>query len=313
MKKMILALTAFALLAALPSAPALAQEQPARDRGGDSAPSPPPPPPPPSASAPSAPSASSGGGDHGGFRGGRGGDDGGGFRGARGGRNGSGDTRSAAPRGRVEPSHVGGSVEGADRSENRGSPNYSRPRGDRTVVGEAVPRGTVPTRGRPGSGGGGTSYIFDPYYGYYGGGYGGWYGGSRYNYLNHYGWPYYWGAFGLGYFYYDPFWWSYPYYGGYAGMPPDYAGYGGYSGGGGYVAETGGLRLKVKPRHAKVYVNGYFEGYVDNFDGILQKMKLRPGPNRIEVRADGFEPIVFDVNSFPGETITYKADMRPMP
>jgi hypothetical protein len=69
----------------------------------------------------------------------------------------------------------------------------------------------------------------------------------------------------------------------------------------------------VPVRDAEVLVDGYFVGTVDNFDGRLQQANLEAGPHRIEVRRDGFEPISFDVNVLPGRTITYRANMRPLP
>ena len=39
----------------------------------------------------------------------------------------------------------------------------------------------------------------------------------------------------------------------------------------------GSLRLKVKPREASVYVDGYFAGRVDDFDGMFQRLQDRIG------------------------------------
>ena len=39
-------------------------------------------------------------------------------------------------------------------------------------------------------------------------------------------------------------------------------------------------------------------------------LDLEPGPHRIEIRADGFEPVAFDVNVEPGRTITYRTELR---
>ena len=60
-----------------------------------------------------------------------------------------------------------------------------------------------------------------------------------------------------------------------------YGGYPGYYGGSysGYTSsyrDTGGLRLKVKPRDAQVLVDGYFVGTVDDFDGVFQRLDLPP-------------------------------------
>ena len=112
-------------------------------------------------------------------------------------------------------------------------------------------------------------------------------GGRYYSpYYNGFGYPY-----GYGY--------GYPYYGG---------GYYGYYGGS--YAYTGSVRLKVKPRHAEVLVDGYYVGTVDNFDGTFQSLKLEPGAASIEVRAEGFDDLRLDVMILAGRKITYEENMR---
>ncbi len=95
---------------------------------------------------------------------------------------------------------------------------------------------------------------------------------------------------------------------------------GGYGGGGYYGGsgsssnyargETGSLRLKIKPREAQVFVDGYFVGDVDNFDGMFQKLGIDAGGHRIEIRAEGYEPIQFEVLLTPGEAVTYKGELK---
>jgi hypothetical protein len=142
---------------------------------------------------------------------------------------------------------------------------------------------------RPGSGG---PILIDPdgYYGWYYGGF--------------YPWGY--GGFGLGgyYGYYDP--WFVPWYGGYSG-------YYGYGAAPPYYGFGGKLRLKVKPTHAVVYVDGYFVGEVDEFDGIFQRLDLEPGPHRIEIRADGYETLSFDVRILPDRSTTYEGTLDRIP
>jgi hypothetical protein len=101
---------------------------------------------------------------------------------------------------------------------------------------------------------------------------------------------------------------------------PGYSRYGygyGYAPPPGYYAfvpghSYGGVRIDLPQRDAQVYVGGYFVGIVDEFDGVFQQLNLEAGPHRIEVRADGYEPIVFDIRVQPGRTITYRASMRPL-
>ncbi len=73
------------------------------------------------------------------------------------------------------------------------------------------------------------------------------------------------------------------------------------------------MRLKVTERDAEVYVDGYYAGIVDDFDGIWQQLRLDDGGYRIEIRKPGFETLVFDVRVQPGRTITYRGQMQPEP
>lgn len=180
-------------------------------------------------------------------------------------------------------------------------PAYSRPRDGRTQTGGAAER----TFGIPSNGH--VYYpIYDPYY----------YSGF-YNPFYSYGYPYasYWMpgfGYGFGYFGYDPFLFGGyydPYYAGYGG------GYGQSSGGygtGAYRGAVGALRLKVKPVNAQVYIDGYYVGVVDSFDGTFQRLEIEAGSHRVEVRAEGFTPVQFDVLVTPGETITYKGQLQPI-
>jgi hypothetical protein len=111
--------------------------------------------------------------------------------------------------------------------------------------------------------------------------------------------PYGYGAFGLGYFYYDPYVWSPRWY------------YNGYNYGYGYGYAVGEIRLDVRPRHAEVYVDGYYAGIVDDYDGVLQSLRLEEGPYRIEIVAPGYEPLEFDVRIQPGRKIRYRGDLLP--
>ena len=141
--------------------------------------------------------------------------------------------------------------------------------------------------------------------------------GSHPGYYGNYGW----GMFGFGYSYlYDPFWLSYggyPDYGygyGYGGGYGDDYGLGyGWGTGSGYASPQrlmGSLKLKVKPAQATVYVDGYYSGRVDDFDGTLQKLRLEPGPHRIEISALGFKSISFEVNIRAGESINFQGELE---
>lgn len=179
-----------------------------------------------------------------------------------------------------------------------------RDRGDNPAVGRAVPRDSRPApapappsragRNDPRYRSGGNVYGAPRSYNYY-------YYPRRY-------YPYGYGAFGLGYFYYDPYTW----------YPP--SSYSGYYGGGGYYDpfygdsffhDIGELRISVSPRYADVYVDGYFSGRVDDYDGTFQALKLEAGAHHIQISAPGFAPLDFDVRIEPGRKITYRGTLQP--
>lgn len=71
----------------------------------------------------------------------------------------------------------------------------------------------------------------------------------------------------------------------------------------------GDVRLMVQPRDAAVYVDGYYAGVVDNFDGVFQRLTLEVGPHTIEIEAPGLDSQVFDVYVDPLRTTTIRTDL----
>jgi PEGA domain-containing protein len=67
---------------------------------------------------------------------------------------------------------------------------------------------------------------------------------------------------------------------------------------------TGRLRLDVQPGGAlQLYVDGYYVGTAVDFQSELE---LAAGPHKIEIRAPGYETLVFDVTIAPNRSITYR-------
>jgi hypothetical protein len=73
----------------------------------------------------------------------------------------------------------------------------------------------------------------------------------------------------------------------------------------------GDVRLEVRPREAAVYVDGYYAGIVDDFDGVFQRLTLEAGPHRIEIELPGFETRGFDVMVDPTRTVDVREDLFP--
>ena len=74
-----------------------------------------------------------------------------------------------------------------------------------------------------------------------------------------------------------------------------------------------GVGRGLDERDAEVYVDGYYAGVVNDFDGIWQQLRLDDGGYRVEIRKPGFETLVFDVRVQPGRTITYRGQMQTVP
>ena len=60
-----------------------------------------------------------------------------------------------------------------------------------------------------------------------------------------------------------------------------------------------------------VYVDGYFAGTVNDFDGFSQALRLEEGPYTIEIRAPGYAPRSINVRIQPGRKITFEGDLKP--
>ena len=73
----------------------------------------------------------------------------------------------------------------------------------------------------------------------------------------------------------------------------------------------GDVRLQVRPREAQVFVDGYYAGIVDDFDGVFQRLTLTVGPHEIEIEAPGLEPQVYNVMVDPARTVDIRGDLYP--
>ena len=97
----------------------------------------------------------------------------------------------------------------------------------------------------------------------------------------------------------------------YFGRPYNYGRPGYYGGSGyGYYAlpsgfAYGSLRIVDAPRYAPVFVDGYYAGEVDDYDGIFQRLNLEPGRHLVEIDVyPGAPPLEYDVFVEPGRTVT---------
>ena len=229
-----------------------------------------------------------------------------------------GSARATAPRGAPASAPSGarsaprnGSPERATGATQRTyTGGYARPRDGRFVTGTAVPRGSVhPVP---------PIYVYPPSWGSPGWGWGsvGWWG------LPGWGWGWGWPGWGWGWGWGWPGWgwgsvgWGLPGWGWGWGSPGwgwDPSSTSVYVTGSGYAgAYAGGVRLRVRPRDAQVFVDGYYVGIVDEFDGNFQQLRLEEGPHVIEVKKEGFAPLEFKVRVTFDHTIKLQGELTPL-
>jgi len=124
-------------------------------------------------------------------------------------------------------------------------------------------------------------------------------GFSYHHPTNHYYRSYYYRPYAYWNWYGAPYW--YPYY-----RPYYYRPYGS-----GYYYGYGEIRLEIKPKTAKVYVDGDYVGILDDFDSWHQRLDIEPGKHRIVVRESGFAPYVETIRVLPGRNYHIKQQMQP--
>jgi PEGA domain len=117
--------------------------------------------------------------------------------------------------------------------------------------------------------------------------------GGGYYYRPYY--PYYYNAF------FDP-WYGYQYP--YPPYPYPYA-YRAYE-------PDASVRLEVKPKQAEVYVDGYYAGIVDDFDGTFQRLHVPPGDHEIELWLDGYRTVRQRVHLQQDNTFRIKYEMEKL-
>ena len=108
-----------------------------------------------------------------------------------------------------------------------------------------------------------------------------------------------------GYFgplWYDP-WWGYGFY-----QPGPYPyppyGYG--------RNPEAALRLDVQPKDAAVYVDGYYVGIVDDFNGVFQRLHVAPGEHDLTLYRDGYRTVAQHLYVTPDSTFKVKYRMQPL-
>lgn len=88
------------------------------------------------------------------------------------------------------------------------------------------------------------------------------------------------------------------------GYPPPYA----YR----YGGSESDLRLAVTPREASVYIDGYFAGHVDDYDGMFQRLHVEPGAHEITIHLKGYRSLREKMYLSPNATRKISGKLEPL-
>ena len=61
----------------------------------------------------------------------------------------------------------------------------------------------------------------------------------------------------------------------------------------------------------RLSVDGFYVGMVSQFASTAQPLTLAPGRHHVDVSADGYQSLTFDVNVAPGQVLPYQATLQP--
>ena len=104
----------------------------------------------------------------------------------------------------------------------------------------------------------------------------------------------------VGGYFYDPFYGPYPWW------PPDAYPYRYYP----MFDDRAEVRVLVTPKEAAVYIDGYYAGVVDDFDGFFQRLPMTPGPHEIAVYLAGYRTLRQQLYLGPNSTYSLRSTME---
>jgi hypothetical protein len=73
------------------------------------------------------------------------------------------------------------------------------------------------------------------------------------------------------------------------------------------------VRVQVSPREAQVYVDGYYVGIVDDFDGTFQRLRVAPGGHEITLHLNGYRNASQRLYLQAHSTFRLQAQLQPLP
>jgi hypothetical protein len=81
---------------------------------------------------------------------------------------------------------------------------------------------------------------------------------------------------------------------------------------GGRYVDSASLRLQVEPKETEVFIDGYYAGTVDDFDGFFQRLHVEPGEHDLELYLEGHRSFRQKIYLQPTGTFRVKHTMVPL-
>jgi hypothetical protein len=72
------------------------------------------------------------------------------------------------------------------------------------------------------------------------------------------------------------------------------------------------IRLDIKPKQSMVYVDGYYAGQVDDYDGVFQRLHVSPGNHELVVYLQGYRSLHEKLYLGPNTTRKLSARLEPL-
>ena len=103
--------------------------------------------------------------------------------------------------------------------------------------------------------------------------------------------------------FYDPYWYPYGLF------PFAYYPYAAYAYG---LSLDSNVKVKVTPKDAQVFVDGYYAGVADKFGGAFHRLHVMPGGHVITIYRDGFRTLSRSIYARPGSGVTFDGQLQPL-
>ena len=70
------------------------------------------------------------------------------------------------------------------------------------------------------------------------------------------------------------------------------------------------VRVEVTPKQTEVFVDGFYAGVADDFDGVFKRLHTTPGGHAITLRLEGYRTVTENIYVSPDSTFKLRDTMQ---